>query len=41
VGISGVTVNHLGEVFFCQAKMDKYTIGNLNDDLTLFEMARV
>ncbi len=39
IGYSGVTVNHNGDVFLCQAAMDRNPIGNLWDDKTLLEMA--
>jgi len=39
VGISGVTIDHTGEVFLCQAKMNENPIGNMSDDLTFLEMA--
>lgn len=39
IGFSGVTVNHTGDVFLCQAKMDKNPIGNVNDKVTLLQMA--
>ncbi len=39
IGYSGVTVNHNGNVFLCQARMDKNPIGNLKDKTTLLQMA--
>ncbi len=39
IGFSGVTVNHIGEVFLCQAKMDKNPIGNVKSKTTLLQMA--
>jgi uncharacterized protein len=39
IGYSGVTVNHLGNVFLCQAGMDREPIGNLQDGRTFLEMA--
>jgi len=39
IGFSGVTVNHVGDVFLCQAKMDKNPIGNVKDKATLLQMA--
>ena len=39
IGFSGVTVNHIGDVFLCQTKMDKNPIGNVKDKTTLLQMA--
>lgn len=39
VGYSGVTVNHLGKVFLCQAGMDRAPIGDLSDKESLLQMA--
>lgn len=39
VGFSGVTVNHLGLVFFCQTQMDKNPLGSVEDKATFLEMA--
>lgn len=39
VGFSGVSVNHAGDVFLCQAGMGRGSIGNLWDGRTLLEMA--
>lgn len=39
IGYSGVTVDHTGKVFLCQARMDKKPIGNIKDKTTLLQMA--
>ncbi len=39
IGYSGVTVNHIGDVFLCQARMDKKPIGNVKNKATLLQMA--
>ena len=39
IGHSGVTVNHIGDVFLCQSIMDKKPIGNIKDKDTLLQMA--
>ena len=39
IGYSGVTVDHAGNVFLCQAGMDRKPIGNLRDQSTLLQMA--
>lgn len=39
IGYSGVTVDHNGNVFVCQARMDKKPIGNLESKKTLLEIA--
>lgn len=39
VGYSGVTVDHRGKVFLCQAAMDRKSIGNIWNGRTLLEMA--
>ncbi|HBV33304.1 TPA: hypothetical protein DIC39_00235 [Patescibacteria group bacterium] len=38
VGFTGVVVSHLGELFFCQAAMNRDSIGNLSDSRSLLEM---
>ncbi|MDP3052303.1 MAG: radical SAM protein [bacterium] len=38
IGYSGVAINHIGDVFLCQAKMDKSPIGNVKDKTTLLQM---
>lgn len=37
IGYSGITVNHVGNLFLCQAAMDKAPIGNLNNNKSLLE----
>lgn len=39
IGYSGVTINHEGNVFLCQAAMDKKPIGHVSDNRTLLQMA--
>lgn len=39
IGLAGVTINHIGKVFLCQAQMDADPIGTLWDDKTILEMA--
>jgi len=39
VGYSSVVVDHRGQVFLCQAGMDKPSIGTIHDNRTLLEMA--
>jgi uncharacterized protein len=39
IGYSGITVNHVGNLFLCQAAMDKAPIGNLHDNKSLLETA--
>lgn len=39
VGYSGVAINHEGNVFLCQALMDKNPIGHVSDNHTLLQMA--
>ena len=39
IGYSGIAVDHNGNVFACQARMDKKPIGNLGTKKTLLEMA--
>lgn len=39
IGHSGVTVDHIGNVFLCQSIMDKKPIGNIKDKDSLLRMA--
>ncbi len=38
IGYSGVIVNHNGNIFLCQAKMDKKSIGHIKDKATLLQI---
>ncbi|MFH1192957.1 MAG: radical SAM protein [Candidatus Jorgensenbacteria bacterium] len=38
VGFSGITINHLGQAFFCQMQMDKNSLGTVKDKATLLEL---
>lgn len=40
IGYSGITVNHEGKVFLCQAGMDKEPIGNIQNNGTFLEMLK-
>ncbi len=39
IGYSGVTINHEGNIFLCQATMDKKPIGHASEAQTLLQMA--